>query len=296
MAGFSDKPYRVICRECGSAMSYTEFVYANSILHGNERTMRLLEFDPAEKPVAIQIFGGDEDKLEQAARKVEQLGPDALDLNLGCSVPKVLNRGAGASLLKDPAKIGRIVARLTHALSIPVTAKIRLGWEAGSLNYIEIARRLQDSGAALVAVHGRAQGQAYDVHANWDAIAKVKQAVHIPVIGNGDVRCVSDIERIKRHTGCDGVMIGRAAIGNPWIFQRRDLCQVTWPERLAMIHRHLNMMVAFYGEERGLANFRKHAIKYLRGLPELAALKARLLTCARVQEFTALLNGAWGSA
>ncbi len=290
MAGFSDKPYRLICREYGSAMSYTEFAFANSILHDNEPTRRLLDFDPSERPVAIQIFGSDEASLEEAARKVEQLGPDVIDLNLGCSAPKVLKRGGGAGLLPDPVKIGRIAARLSRALAAPLTAKIRLGWDEDSLNYIEVARALEDNGAALVAVHGRTQAQNYDARANWDAIAQIKQALRIPVIGNGDVDCAQDIERIKRHTGCDAVMIGRAAAGNPWIFQRRELGQVTLAERIALMRRHLNSMVVFYGPERGPVNFRKHAIRYLRGLPHIAELKARLLACASREEFVAALS------
>jgi hypothetical protein len=198
MAGYSDQPYRLLCREFGSAMACTEFVLDSSLSYGSRRTGQMLSFDPAERPVSAQIFGRDEDKLEQAARHVEQLGVDIVDLNLGCSVPKVLKRGAGAYLLQDPARIGRIVARLGRALSVPVTAKIRLGWDEGSLNYLEVAKILEDNGAALIAVHGRAQSQNYDSPANWDPIAEVKQAVRVPVVGNGDVVCAADIERIKR--------------------------------------------------------------------------------------------------
>jgi tRNA-dihydrouridine synthase B len=290
MAGFSDKPYRLICREYGSAMSYTEFASIHSILHCNERTAQLLNYDACERPVVFQIFGSDEAKIEEAARKLEQLGPDIIDINMGCSVPKVYSRGAGAALLCDPAKIGRIFARLTRVLSVPVTGKIRLGWDEDSLNYLQVARVLEDNGAALVAVHGRTQSQSYGVPANWDAIAQVKQAVRIPVIGNGDVRNPEDIERMKQHTGCDGVMIGRAAVGNPWIFQRKDAHQIALAERLALINRHLALMVSFYGEERGLINFRKHVVKYLRGVPGSARLKTQLLACTDPQEFIALMN------
>jgi nifR3 family TIM-barrel protein len=260
-------------------------------LHDNPRTLQALFFAPTERPVAIQIFGGDEDEIDQAARQVEQLGADIVDVNLGCSAPKVIKRGAGAGLLKEPAKIGRIVARLTRAVAIPVTAKIRLGWDADSRNYMEIAHILQDSGAALVAVHGRLQSQNYDACANWDAIAHVKQALHIPVIGNGDVRTVADIERIKRHTSCDGVMIGRAAIGNPWIFQRRDLAQVSLEERFAMVYRHLDLMTTFYGADRAPLLFRKHALKYLRGLPNVAALRANVLARTHPQEIVDAIRG-----
>ncbi len=290
MAGFSDKPYRLICREYGSAMSYTEFVSVDGILHGNERTAQMLAFDPSERPMTFQIFGNDEVKIEEAVRQIEQLGPDIIDLNMGCSVPKVSGHGSGAALLREPAKIGRIFARLTRALSVPVTGKIRLGWDNQSLNYLEVAKVLEDNGAALIAVHGRTKAQAYNGQANWDAIAAIKQAVKIPVIGNGDVQCVADIERIKRHTGCDGVMIARAAIGNPWIFQRKDMHQITLAEKSKLIHRHLNLMLDFYGEERGLILFRKHVVKYVRGLAHIAQVKTQLVTCTHPEEFIELMH------
>lgn len=290
MAGFSDKPYRLICREYGSAMSYTEFVSVDGILHSNDRTQQMLAFDPSEKPMTFQVFGSDEAKIEEAARQIEQLGPTILDLNMGCSVPKVAGRGAGAALLREPAKIGRIFSRLTRALSIPVTGKIRLGWDDNALNYLEVAKTLEDNGASLIAVHGRTKAQAYNGAANWDAIAEIKQAVKIPVIGNGDVACVADIERIKRHTGCDGVMIARAAIGNPWIFQRKDIHEITLAEKAQLIYRHLDLMLDFYGEDRGLILFRKHVVKYVRGLAHIAKVKTQLVTCTRPDEFIELMH------
>lgn len=290
MAGFSDKPYRLICREYGSAMSYTEFVSADGILRDNDRTWEMLRFDPAESPMVFQIFGSDEATLEQAARKIETLGPDIIDINMGCSVRKVSGRGSGAALLRDPAKIGRIFRRLSRAVSVPVTGKIRLGWDDNSLNYLTVARVLEDNGAALVAVHGRTKEQAYKGVANWDAIAEIKQAVSLPVIGNGDVKEAADIERMKAHTGCDAVMIARAAIGNPWIFQGKDIHRVTLAEKAALIQRHLQLMVEFYGEERGLVLFRKHVVKYVRGLSHIAQVKTRLITCTRPEEFIELMN------
>jgi nifR3 family TIM-barrel protein len=290
MAGFSDKPYRLICREYGSAMSYTEFVSAIGILHGNERTRQMLAFDSRESPMVFQIFGSDEKVLVDAALKIEQLGPDIIDLNMGCSVRKVAGRGSGAALLREPAKVGRIFRRLTRALTVPVTAKIRLGWDEASLNYLEVARVLEENGASLIAVHGRTKEQAYRGAANWEAIAEIKSAVNIPVIGNGDVVYAADIERMKQYTGCDAVMIARAAIGNPWIFQGKDIHQVTLPEKVQLIYRHLALMLDFYGEERGLVLFRKHVVKYVRGLSHSSRLKPRLLSCTRPEEFVALMN------
>ncbi|MBN1217329.1 MAG: tRNA dihydrouridine synthase DusB [Anaerolineae bacterium] len=290
MAGFSDKPYRLICREYGSAMSYTEFVSSDGILHGNERTLQMLNYDPIERPVVFQIFGSDEIILEKAARKIERLGPDIIDLNMGCSVRKVSARGAGAALLKEPQKIGRIFARLTRTLSVPVTGKIRLGWDDESLNYLEVAKIMADNGAALIAVHGRTKIQGYSGQANWDAIAEVKQAVNIPVIGNGDVHTVADIERMKQHTHCEGVMIARAAVGNPWIFRRKDIEAVTLAEKAALIRRHLELMLDFYGEKQGLILFRKHIVKYIRGLAHSAKVRAKLVTCSRPEEFIELMK------
>jgi nifR3 family TIM-barrel protein len=290
MAGYSDKPYRLICREYGSAMSYSEFVSADGILHSSERTFQMLRFDPTERPVVFQIFGSKEDILVEAAQRIESLGPDIIDLNMGCSVRKVSGRGSGAALLKEPAKIGRIFQRLTQSLTVPVTGKIRLGWDGDSLNYLEVAKVLEDNGAALIAVHGRTREQAYNGAANWEAIAEIKQAVSIPVIGNGDVKTAADIDRMRDYTGCDAVMIARAAIGNPWIFQHKDIDEVTLAEKSALIHRHLGLMLEFYGEQRGLVLFRKHIIKYMRGLSHVGPVRVRLMTCTRPEEFIALME------
>ena len=289
MAGFSDMPFRLICREYGSAMSYTEFVAAEAVLHGNAKTLHMLAFQPCESPMVMQFFGSDENALEAAARRLEELGPDIIDLNMGCSVKNVSGRGAGAGLLRDPDKIGRIFARLTRAVSTPVTGKIRLGWDDDSRNYRQVARILEDNGAALIAVHGRTKAQLYQGQADWDAITEVKQAVKIPVVGNGDVRTVADIERMKRRTGCDAVMIGRAAIGNPWIFQRRDRQAVTRADQAALVRRHLALMLDFYGHERGLVLFRKHVVKYVKGGQGASDLHRRMVTCEEADEFINLI-------
>jgi nifR3 family TIM-barrel protein len=289
MAGFSDLPFRLICREYGSAMSYSEFVPAEAILYGVQKTLRMLTFDPTERPVVFQFFGNDEIKLEAAARRLEELGADIVDLNMGCSVKNVSGRGAGAGLLRDPAKIGRIFARLTRAVSTPVTGKIRLGWDDSSRNYCEVARVLEDNGAALIAVHGRTKEQMYHGLADWDAIAEVKQTVKIPVVGNGDVCTVEDIERMKRHTGCDAVMIGRAAIGNPWIFQRRNRDEVSFAGQVNIVRRHLALMLDFYGRERGLVLFRKHVVKYVKYVHGASDLHLRMVTCEEVEQFVDLI-------
>ncbi len=290
MAGFSDIPYRLVCREFGMAMSYTEVISMDGVLWGNEKTFKLLNFMPVERPVTFQILGNDEDKITEACRRIEQLGPDIIDVNMGCSVSDIAGKGAGAGLLKDPSKIGRIFNKLTSVLRVPVTGKIRLGWDHKSHNYLEVAKILEDNGASLIAVHGRTRSQFFYGKADWDAIAEIKQSLKIPVIGNGDVKCTADIERIKRHTGCDGVMIGRGAIGHPWIFQNKDRNQVPPDEKVQLIRRHLSLMQAYYGEEIGVVLFRKHATKYITGLQNATELRPRILACNRSDEIIELIT------
>ncbi len=291
MDGFSDMPFRLICRQLGSAMSYTEFVNVDELggKRWPEKTARKLVFDPSERPITFQVYGHDEDRLVAVAERLLPLGPSILDLNMGCSVDTIAGRGAGAGLLCAPPKIGRIIRRLTDALPIPVTGKIRLGWDDTSRNYLDVARILEDSGASLIAVHGRTKQQAYRGMADWDAIAAVKAAVSIPVLGNGDVRTPADILHMKAHTGCDGVMIGRGAIGNPWIFARREPREVTLDEKIALVRRHLALNLDFYGPELGLILFRKHVVRYIESIRTLAGYRERLLTCIDVEEFVALV-------
>jgi tRNA-dihydrouridine synthase B len=285
MDGFSDLPYRSLCRKFGSALSYTPFVNAMEILARQPRTRRLLDFLPAERPVVFQLFDSDEERLLRAARSVLGLQPDVLDVNMGCSVRCVAGRGAGAALLRDPRKVARIISSLSRALPIPVTAKIRLGWDAGSHNYLEVARAVADHGGSLLAVHARTRQQGYTGRADWDAIAAVKAAVAIPVIGNGDVQNVEDIRRMRDHTGCDGVMIGRGAIGNPWIFQRRERRQVPAAEIVATIRQHARGMANYYGERDGLVLFRKHLVRYLQPLVVPEETRAALLSVTSLPTF-----------
>jgi tRNA-dihydrouridine synthase B len=291
MDGYSDLPFRLICRELGSAMSYTEFVNVEALLRGHNRVAWMkLDYDSSERPMTFQIYGHEEDRLIEAALRVQEREPDIVDINMGCYVHDIAERGAGSGMLRQPDKIGRIFSRLSRALPIPVTGKIRLGWDDSSRNHALVARVLEDSGASLVAVHARTKEQAYRGNADWDAIAEVKQAVRIPVIGNGDVRTVADIARIKAHTGCDGVMIGRGAIGNPWIFARKDRQQVTFADKIALMRRHLALNLSFYGTPLGLILFRKHAARYIHGLPGADLLRVPLLTCKNVAEFDELVG------
>lgn len=291
MAGYSDRPYRTICREMGSALSYTSCILDEAVLQRSKRTETLVDFGAEERPVAIQMLSNDERTLVEACLRLMELEPDVFDLNLGCPARHVSYRGRGAALLRAPDRIGRMVAQLVRAVPVPVTAKIRLGWE--QRNYLEVARVLEDSGVAAIAVHGRTKAQSYAERADWGAIAEVRAAVRVPVLANGDVRTVADIAAIRAATGCAGVMIGRGAVGNPWIFQRRDITSVTYAERLAVIRRHLAAMLAYYGERIGLLLFRKHVVKYVQGLDEAGLLRNRLVACESAAALLQVLEE-WG--
>ncbi|MBI3158272.1 MAG: tRNA dihydrouridine synthase DusB [Chloroflexi bacterium] len=290
MDGFSDLPFRGLCRRLGSAMSYTEFVSCIDVLTDRHDVGRRLTYEPSERPVVFQIFDDDPARMLEAALRLRDLGPDILDVNMGCSARNITARGAGAGLLQTPARIAAIFKTLTARLELPVTGKIRLGWDDASRNHVEVARILEDNGAALVAVHGRTKAQAYGGRADWDAIAEVKAAVRIPVIGNGDVRTPDDIGRLREHTGCDGVMVGRAAIGNPWIFAGLERAEVPGEEVRRVMLEHLAAMLAFYGPEHGLVLFRKHAKQYISPYLLSNELRTRLLTAVRPEDFTALLD------
>jgi nifR3 family TIM-barrel protein len=284
MDGLSDLPFRSLARSLGSSMSYTEFVNAIDIMIGDPRVRKRTAFLPQERPVVFQIFDNDVDRIEKAVLKIRRLNPDIIDLNMGCPARSVSGRGAGVGLMRNPSLIAKIFDRLVKILDIPVTGKIRLGWR-DQQNYLEVAHAVEDHGGKLIAVHGRTKEQGYSGVANWDPIAEIKQAVHIPVIGNGDVRTVADIERIKAHTHCDGVMIARGALDNPWIFSRKDRAQVTEAELMDTIRDHLQASLDFYGATDGLILFRKFVARYLADYFLSREQRAQLLTCVSVPLF-----------
>ena len=264
MDGYSDMPFRSVARQLGSALSYTEFINAGDVIHGRRPHWKdRLSYQENERPVVFQIFDNDADRLLNAALKLQQYQPDIIDINMGCSDHSVSSRGAGAGLLRTPLKIAEIFKKLSQSLTIPVTGKIRLGWDDRTRNYLLVSRIIEENGGQLIAVHARTREQGFQGQADWDAIAEIKQNVSIPVIGNGDVRTVADIERLKNHTLCDGVMIGRAAIQNPWIFNRLDRSEVPKDQVFATMRLHLELNLEFYGSDRGLVLFRKYAKKYL---------------------------------
>jgi nifR3 family TIM-barrel protein len=289
MDGYSDWPFRSLCRELGSAMSYTEFVKVEKILSRSKQPAKKLYFEYQERPITFQLYGDNPDTILEAALRVQEWGPDIIDINMGCPAKSISDRGAGVGMMKSPLKIAETFKKLTSVLKVPVTGKIRLGWEKDK-NYKLIARIVEENGGSLIAIHGRTKEQRYSGLADWDAIAEVKAAVKIPVIGNGDVKHVEDIERMKRHTGCDAVMIGRGALSNPWIFSRLDREQVSPEQVRETVRKHLEKSVAFYGEEDGQRLFRKYAVQYLLLKTLDREARKEILKPRPTPEFMALLD------
>ena len=262
MDGYSDWPFRSICRALGSAMSYTEFIKVEKILSRSKEPAKRMYFEEVERPITFQIYGDEPDLILKAALVVEKKNPDVIDLNMGCPAKSIADRGAGVGMMPTPLRIARTFRKLVKNLKVPVTGKIRMGWDRNQNNKL-IARIVEEEGGSLIAIHGRTKEQRYSGDANWDAIAEVKSLVKIPVIGSGDVKTVADIQRMKQHTNCDAVMIGRAAIANPWIFAGLDREQVPAELLHQTVREHLQKSVQFYGEEDGQRLFRKYAVQYL---------------------------------
>lgn len=297
MAGFTDSPLRTVAREAGCALVFTEMVSAEGLLRLQRGSRDLLRFSPQERPIFAQLFGREPERLAAAAEVCAGLGFDGVDLNLGCPMRKIVQNGAGAALMREPERAERIVAAMRRVLRVPLTVKMRAGWSAGEKNAAELARRLQGAGVDGITLHPRTRDQFYGGAADWSLIAALAQTLAIPVVGNGDVRTPPDAERLRRQTGCAGVMIGRAALGNPWIFSAlagRPV-RLDGAERLRVFRRHLEAMVAFYRDpQRATRNMRKHLVAYSRGLPGGVALRARLQTLDRPEhllyEFSRLLG------
>src|SRR5690349_16144346 len=289
MDGYSDWPFRSLCRELGSAMSYTEFVKVEKILSRSKEPAKRLYYTDVERPITFQIYGDDPELILKAALKIEPLNPDIIDLNMGCPAKSIADRGAGVGMMPSPLTIARTFRKLVKHLRVPVTGKIRLGWDRNK-NYKLIARIVEEEGGSLIAVHGRTKEQRYAGNANWDAVAEVKSTVKIPVIGSGDVRTVADIENMKRHTNCDAVMIGRGALANPWIFSRLDRDQVSPAQVQETVRRHLAKSVEFYGDEDGTRLFRKYAVQYLLMQTLTRETRKQILKPMPSGEFLQMLN------
>ncbi len=292
MAGVTDFPFRMICKELGAGLVFSEMVSVEALIREHKRTFAMLHTDPAERPVAFQIFGSKPKSMADAARIVSHGGVDFIDINMGCPVPKVLKCGAGSALLRDLGLATEIMAAVVDASSVPVTVKIRLGWDSQNIVAAELARTAESVGIAAITVHGRTKVQGFSGHADWSMIKLVKNSVGIPVIGNGDVRSAQDVKRMMDDTGCDGVMIGRAIQGNPWIFREAKQCLETrdvppgpsHEERKTIMLRHLNDMVTLLGENIGVREMRKHLCWYTKGLPGGAEFRTKVNHLFRVAE------------
>lgn len=283
MAGVSDLAYRMICKEMGAGMVCTEMVSAKAIMYENKNTMDLLKINEAERPVSLQLFGNDPVIISEMAKKIEDRPFDILDINMGCPVPKVVNNQEGSALMKDPTRIGQIIEATVKAISKPVTIKIRKGFDEEHINAVEIARIAEASGAAAIAVHGRTREQFYSGKADWDIIRQVKEAVSIPVMGNGDIFHKEDGLAMIRETGCDGVMVGRGAQGNPWIFrellayeENKKVERPNIEEICEMVLLHGKKLMETKGEYIGMREIRKHAGWYTKGLNHSANLRYKI--------------------
>lgn len=297
MAGITDLPFRLICRRLGCGMTVSEMVSAKGLLYKNVKTTEMLRIDDGERPTAIQLFGSVPEELAEAARMVEASGADMIDFNMGCPVPKIVNNGEGSALMKQPQLAHDILAAMVKAVKIPVTVKFRAGWDDSNRNAVEIAKAVEAAGVSAVAVHGRTRQQFYEGKADWGIIAEVKQAVKVPVFGNGDIFTVEDGLRMLAETGVDGLMIGRGADGNPWIFRelaavlRGEECPAapSLQERLAQAAEHLDMLIDYKGEHISVKEMRRHISADLKGLPHAAEFRGRFHKVDTREQFMELL-------
>ena len=300
MAGISNSAYRTIIKEMGCGLIYAEMVSDKAITYGNDKTIDMLYMTEEERPISQQIFGSDKDSFVSAAKYIyENMKPDIIDINMGCPVPKVAVRSqAGSALLKDPDKVYEIVASVVEAVPIPVTVKIRSGWDANSINALEIAKKIEEAGASAIAIHPRTRSQGYSGNADWSIIKQVKENVSIPVIGNGDIKSCYDAKRMLDETGCDAVMIGRGVLGNPWLIKECvDYLEhgilptdVSLEEKINMIKRHINLLKETKDEKRALLEIRSHAAWYLKGVNNSAKLKQDICRVSSVLELLKLLD------
>ncbi|MGN1090671.1 MAG: tRNA dihydrouridine synthase DusB [Huintestinicola sp.] len=305
MASVADRAYRLICKEQGAAYMVSEMISAKGLCYSDRKTEELCTVDERERPYALQLFGEDAEFCGRAAGMLMKYKPDILDINMGCPVPKIAGNGSGSALMKDPDRAYDIVRAVVASSDVPVTVKIRAGWDENSINAPEFAKAMESAGACAITIHGRTRNQMYRGNADWDIIKKVKDAVNVPVIGNGDITSAQDAERMYRETGCDLVMIGRGSYGNPWIFSQVKhyletgviLPEPDFSERLETMYRQTEMAVSFKGERMAMAEARRQCAFYLRGVKGAAGYRGKcgsLTSLADLRELIALIRSEQG--
>jgi tRNA-dihydrouridine synthase B len=298
MAGYTDHPFRLLCHEQGAALVCTELLSATAMWYGSARTEEMIDIADDERPVGVQIFGSDPEQMAAATRRVALKRPDFIDVNLGCSVPKVVKTGACSALARDPVRLRAVLEAVLQSTSLPVSVKMRKGWSQGEVSAPWIAELCEELGVAAVTIHGRTSDQGFEGAADWDIVRHIKQSVSIPVLGSGDLRKPQDVARRMEETGCDGVMIGRAAMGDPWFFRRANhylrtgetLPPPAPAERLALMRRHLLMNVQQKGERHGVVSFRCQIAAYCRGLEGGGPLRDSLMRAPSLRECLELLD------
>ena len=297
MAGVTDLPFRLLCKEQGADVMVTEMVSAKGLYYGSRKTDLLLQTDDREKPVGVQLFGSDPDIMAGEAEKLAKRGFDFIDINMGCPVPKIVNNGEGSALMKNPELAESIVRSIVEAVDIPVTVKIRAGFTKDSINEPEMARAIESGGASAVAVHARTREQYYSGKSDWSVIKAVKDAVKIPVIGNGDITCGEDAVRMKEETGCDSVMVARAAKGNPWVFReikgylnKESVPRPEMRDIRDMILRHIDLMIDMKGEYIGVRELRKHVAWYTEGIYNSSRIRKKVCEIEKKEELVELIK------